>query len=111
MRISKNVKFVLAAVLAATEQLEESDLTPWARADFEALGVYYSLRQWLGKRPTPSEQASLSRTLVSMERAGLLVRSNQWDPDPDCRKATHIALTPSGEKLARRIRAQEEKTK
>ncbi len=104
MRLTQNVKIVLLGILDAVERTQVADLNSFDRDDFEVLGVSYAVRQWLGRDPTHSEEAMISRTVKAMEKAGLLERNAKWGYLAGNSRTTHVKLTDAGEKLARRIR-------
>lgn len=104
MRTTKNVRIVLTGALQATERLENSDLRAFDRQDFEALGIRYDLRAWLGRSPTASETSSINRTVKRMESEGLLECNAQWAYLGGVSRTTHVKLTPAGERLGKQVR-------
>lgn len=73
----------LTAALATVER--EGPLTPSALADHERI-----------QRPTAT------RVVARLEEAGLVTRT----ADPDDRRVAHVAITPAGRALLKRIRSR-----
>ncbi len=59
----------------------------------ELRGVKWSPKEFLGRRPTPTESMSLSRALGDLEEAGLIKRTYNRGKR---KRASHIKLTKEG---------------
>lgn len=115
MRMTTSVKKILAATLQQAEAIRDhhvSQLGPnvdrvaigraWEeRRMLTRIGVAWDYQAIMGRTPSPSDSASISRTLKLMEEAGLIVRSSRWGTS----RTTHIKLTPEGERIARELAA------
>ena len=112
MRITDNLRIVLRGICEDAESLRQLAALPFwepglsnrqaARkrlllVDFQQYGVPLDFGRWLGHPPSPSESASLSRSVRRMEEEGLLVRFNANG------QTTHVRLTAEGESLAERL--------
>lgn len=116
MILSKHMQTILLALLAESKRIaaimnrpQPVDVSREPRAaqvrqkrTFEHFGVPHDLARWLGHVPTAAESAVFSRTLRSMEMAGLVERISRWGGT----RTTHVCLTARGRAEAERLAKQ-----
>lgn len=121
MNVTQNVRIILLGVLLRQLELEsqgEQEMAEFRSCRFGLSrqaslarataslrlereiehGPAYDLTRWLDRSPTPSESASFSRTLKTMQSRGLVELYRDYG-----RSVTNVRLTAEGKAVAERF--------
>jgi DNA-binding MarR family transcriptional regulator len=100
--LAPDLRLVVGRLARKIRQAETGGMTPSQLSALSALEDLGSIR--LGDLAAAEGVAAptITRIVDNLEREGLVTRG----PDPDDRRASRVALTPSGRAALRRIRGQ-----